>query len=241
MRRRLLLIAMAAPLLVAGLSDPLHATLEGQTFTAASDGVRLTVPRGWRASEQATYPGVVLWLRRTRPPGVMLLSSEVLTDQAYCGWPATCRDGSPNLGQQFACVLAEQLTAAGFKVGPIQSGPKAGLGSVWFDYEDGRRFLRQAVIADDPRVFSLVLSATTHSDRSQHARVFEQVLRTVRRAPVPAPAPTTSTPDPSLAGPDADPGVAPPSSAAQAGDPTADRATDARLARLTRRCPSVRR
>ena len=46
-------------------------------------------------------------------------------------------------------------------VGPSQAGPKeneeAGLPSVWFEYDDGKHFLRQAVALDDDRAVSLVL------------------------------------------------------------------------------------
>jgi hypothetical protein len=65
-----------------------------------------------------------------------------------------------------------------------QAGPKenetAGIPSIWFEYDDGKRFLRQAIAVTNDRAISLVLSAPTLEARSTHVRPFDQALRTLR-------------------------------------------------------------
>src|SRR5512134_1145575 len=85
---------------------PSDATLEGQVFTSREHRVRLTAPRGWRASDQSSYPGVLLWMRRSKPPGLMMLTSELIDDAAYCSWPIECRQQNDVLAAQYACALA---------------------------------------------------------------------------------------------------------------------------------------
>jgi hypothetical protein len=69
-------------------------------------------------------------------------------------------------------------------VGPTQAGPKenelAGMPSVWFELDDGKRHLRQAVALDEDRIVSLVLQASSAEARTAHVRAFEQALRTLR-------------------------------------------------------------
>ena len=69
------------------------------------------------------------------------------------------------------------------RVGPVQAGPKeneaAGLPSIWFEYDDGKHFLRQAIAFSSDRAISLVLSAPTSEARATHTRAFEQALRTL--------------------------------------------------------------
>jgi hypothetical protein len=51
---------------------------------------------------------------------------------------------------------------------------------VWFDFDDGKHFMRQAVALGDDRAFSLVLSASSADARNSQVRAFEQTLRTLR-------------------------------------------------------------
>jgi hypothetical protein len=158
-----------------------YAVIENSVFSSTKHDVRVGIPRGWRGSDQATYPGVLLWMRRSRPPGLIMLSSEQIDDAIYCSWPPECRSSSDQLSQQYACALVARLAQAKFRVGPVQAGPKDGkLPSVWFEYDDGRRWLRQAIATDDARAHSLVLSATSQTQRANHVRSFEQALRTLR-------------------------------------------------------------
>ncbi len=161
-----------------------NAELENHVFTSRADRIRLVVPRGWRESDAPSYPGLLLWLMR--PEATIVLTGEDFTRDLYCSWPVTCRT-SHELGTmqgKLACALRQKLTNERMRVGPVQAGPKenedAGVPSVWFDYDDGKHFMRQAVALGADRVFSLVLSASTTEARNGQIRAFEQALRTLR-------------------------------------------------------------
>jgi hypothetical protein len=51
---------------------------------------------------------------------------------------------------------------------------------VWFEYDDGKRFLRHAIAFSSDRAVSLVLSAPSSETRAALSRGFEQALRTLR-------------------------------------------------------------
>ncbi|HEY4238668.1 MAG TPA: hypothetical protein VGM88_02590 [Kofleriaceae bacterium] len=200
MRRAALPAAIALVIggaVTAFLVEESRADLDGQVFTSRADSLRLVVPRGWRASDQASYPGVILWMMRSSPAGTMMLTGEDLTHALYCSWPVQCRTEREALSTRYACALREKLAAQRFKVGPIEPGPREtdaqGLPIVWFEYDDGKRFLRQAVAVgaegttDTQRAISLVLTASSSTDRTTHVRAFEQALRSIERtAPMPA-------------------------------------------------------
>ncbi len=165
--------------------DPKGCPLQGptQVFTSRSDRVRIVIPRGWCASEHPSYPGLLASMIHNQPPGQILLTSEPFTRELYCSWPSACRNLTTNTAK-YACALREKLTAVRMKVGPSQLGPKeneaAGLSSVWFEYDDTRRFLRQAIAVTDDRALSLVLSAPTADLRAAHVRPFDTALRTLQ-------------------------------------------------------------
>lgn len=161
-----------------------NAELEDHVFTSRADRIRIVVPRGWRESDAPTYPGLLLWMMR--PQATIVLTGEELTRDLYCSWPVACRTSHEfdTMQGKLACALRQQLTHERMRVGPVQSGPKeneaSGVPSVWFDYDDGKHFMRQAVALGDSRVFSLVLSASTAEVRNGQIRAFEQTLRTLR-------------------------------------------------------------
>lgn len=163
---------------------PSHAEVENRVFTSSQDRLRLVVPRGWRESDAASYPGLLLWM--IGPNAKMVLTAEPFTRQLYCSWPIKCRTSHEvdTVSGKFACALAQQLTSQHMKVSPVQAGPKeneeAGLTSVWFEYDDGHHFLRQAVAVADDRAISLVLSAASADARAAGIRAFESALRTLR-------------------------------------------------------------
>jgi hypothetical protein len=177
--RRLVRIALlAAPLAVvafAVLRPGAEAALDGEVYTSREANIRMVVPRGWRVSDLPTYPGVLLWMARTNPPGRMLLTVDTIDRDARCAWPLVCRDGARPLAEQMACALAARVEAAGFRPGPVQSGR-----TPWFDYEDGKRWLRQAVLMSGSRAVTLVLSASSLADRANHARSFDRAIRSLR-------------------------------------------------------------
>jgi hypothetical protein len=160
-----------------------RAELENQVFTSRADKLRMVVPRGWRATDQPSYPGLLLWMMRTLPPGQIVLTSETFTRELYCSWPVSCRTTQESSSAKYACAVREKLAAQRIRVGPAQPGPKendeAGLPTVWFEYDDGKRFLRQAIGVTNDRAVSLVLSAPTNEARATHVRPFDQALRTL--------------------------------------------------------------
>ncbi len=160
-----------------------RADLENQVFTSRADRLRLVVPRGWRASDQPSYPGLLLWMARNQPQGQMVLTSEAFTRELYCRWDRTCRLSHDALPAKYACALRVQLEKQHMRVGPVQAGPKEneenGIPSIWFEYDDGKHFLRQAIAFTTDRAISLVLSAPTNDARGAHSRAFEQALRTM--------------------------------------------------------------
>jgi hypothetical protein len=182
------MLAIASAVGVAAIAlfaiKPVSAELENQVFTSRADRIRLVVPRGWRASDAPSYPGLLLWLMR--PEGKMVLSAQPFTRELYCSWPITCRASHDvsNMQSKLACALRQKLVTESMRIGPIQAGPKenedAGVPSVWFDYDDGKHFMRQAVALGDDRAFSLVLSASSADARNSQIRSFEQTLRTLR-------------------------------------------------------------
>jgi hypothetical protein len=178
-----LALVAALGLVVVILVEDSAAELENLVFTSREDRLRLIVPRGWRASDQPSYPGLLLWMARSQPQGQLVLTTEAFTRELYCSWPVTCRTSSEGLPTKYACALRSKLEAHRLKVGPIQAGPKdneaAGLPSIWFEYNDGKHFLRHAIAFSSDRAISLVLSAPTGEARATHARAFEQALRTL--------------------------------------------------------------
>lgn len=157
---------------------------EPRVFASQRDRIRMVVPRQWQATDQPTYPGVILWMMRNQPPAQVALTSEAFTRELYCSWPSQCRAMREPLTGQLACALRGKLSAQRFRVGPTQPESKkkeaAGLPSALFEYDDGKRFLRHAVALTADRVFSLVLSAPSVDARAAHERSFDQMLRTLR-------------------------------------------------------------
>jgi len=163
---------------------PVEAELENHVFTSRADRIRLVVPRGWRESDAPSYPGILLWLMR--PDTKIVLTAEPFTRALYCSWPVTCRTSHEinTVEGKLACALRQKLVDERMHIGPIQEGPKeneaAGLPSVWFDYDDGKHFMRQAVALGDDRAFSLVMEASSAEIRNSQVRAFDQTLRTLR-------------------------------------------------------------
>ncbi|HEY4058844.1 MAG TPA: hypothetical protein VGM39_19655 [Kofleriaceae bacterium] len=175
---------VAAMIASAFLVEESHAELENGVFTSRAFGLRMVVPRGWRSTDQASYPGMLLWMLKSQPEGTIVLTAEPLDHKRYCTWPLACRSSNDSLSAKYACMLRTRLTAQKLKAGPVQAGPKeneeAGLPSVWFEYDDGKKFLRQAVAVGDTSAVTLVLSAPTNDARAAHVRPFETALRTLR-------------------------------------------------------------
>src|ERR1041384_7638202 len=104
------------------------ADLENGVFTSRPDHLRLIVPRGWRASDQSSYPGLRLWMSRSQPQGQIELTAEAFTRELYCSWPVPCRTSQEPLPSRYACALRAKLTALRMHVGPIEAGGGGGGG-----------------------------------------------------------------------------------------------------------------
>jgi hypothetical protein len=184
--------SVATAILVGGLltatASSIDADIEGTTFSSKTAHVRMTLPRGWRWSDQATYPGLILRMNRTRPRATMMLAVDPLPTEI----DPSCRDrppaaeGAPSLPfpieVQVACQQGLRLTELGFTVGVVKEGARP-----WFDYAYKERQLRQGVFVAGEDVFTLVLAAETAASRAQYARTFDKALRslrTLRTAPV---------------------------------------------------------
>jgi hypothetical protein len=181
---RLALAIVAALLVAIAISTSVNAELENQIFTSKVHRLRLVVPRGWRATDQPSYPGMLLWMLRSKPDAKMVLTAEAFTRKVYCDWPPECRTTSDPLPTKLACALRQKYQAQRIRVGPPQAGPKendaSGMPSVWFELDDGKQYLRQAVALGEDRVISLTLTTQSAEARTAHVRAFEQALRTLR-------------------------------------------------------------
>jgi hypothetical protein len=158
---------------------------ENQTFTfpaAADFDIRVVSPRGWRNSTQPGYPGVLLWMQRASPEGLILFSADRVDDQVRRTWPVRCREQS-DLASGYACALSEKMTRAGFRVEAPGPGPAhASLPTVIVDYHD-KKWVRHAVMSTGDWVFGLVVSVPTLKNRAVVYRSFDQVLRSVAVVP----------------------------------------------------------
>ncbi len=176
-------VAIAGVVVATGaLVDHAGADIEGNTFTSKEHNVRMTLPRGWRISDQATYPGVVLRMFRTRPRGTILLAVDPLPtsiDPSCLERPPTVEGeaavAAASREVQIACQQRLVLANLGFRVDAIKEAARP-----WFDYASDKRQLRQGVIVIDDEVFTVVLASDTAAARAQYARTFDKALRSLR-------------------------------------------------------------
>jgi len=188
-----------------------------QVLTTRQERIRMVIPRNWCGSDHPGYPGVLVSITpmlRTAPPGEILLTAEPFTRELYCSWPVACRNQASNTAK-YACALREKLAASRMRVGPAQLGPREnetnGLPSMWFEFDDNRRFLRQAVAVTADRAYSLVLSAPSIDARTSHVRAFDSALRTLQLLEAPAEPGDAGVPvDNDAKPPPSDGGITPP-------------------------------
>ncbi len=171
-------LAVAIALVATRTGD---AEIEGTTFTSTTDNVRVTLPKGWRASDQPSYPGVILRINRTRPRGTILLAVDpwpAPIDPECKNRPTTTEGATPQVyppEMQVACVQQKRLAALGFDVTPIKEATRP-----WFDYQSTGHALRQGIAVLGHAIFTLVLATDTAGSRAQHARTFDSMLRSIR-------------------------------------------------------------
>jgi hypothetical protein len=203
-RSRTVAAALAA-ILVGGASPTVaRADLEGDKFRSDPWHVSLTTPRNWQASDQSSYPNILVLMVATSPRGKMLLSAERLD---------RVRDA-----ETYARNTAAILGKLGFTVGVPRAHPT---GAFWLEYDNGKAFLRQAFVVADGYGYSLTLSADDVHGRTQHLRAFDATLRSLRpdrlgpTAPAVPPSPPGTPPGtPPKAEPEPDKPVTTPEAAA---------------------------
>jgi len=87
-----------------------------QLYTSRADHLRVVVPRGWRATDQPSYPGLLLWMVRNDADGEVhvTLTAQAFTREVFCSWPITCRTlRDATLPAKAACALGIKLGALG--------------------------------------------------------------------------------------------------------------------------------
>jgi hypothetical protein len=163
MRSRIAAAALTALLVAAPLVAPAIAELDGDRFRSDTWRVSLTTPRNWQASEQSSYPNILVLMVASNPRGKMLLSAERLEG---------VRDAD-TYARNTAAILAK----LGFQVGAPRAHPT---GAFWLEYDNGKAFLRQAFVVADGYGYALTLSADSVHGRTQHLRAFDATLRSLR-------------------------------------------------------------
>src|SRR6476646_4671211 len=147
MKRLFIAIGVLVAIAFAIHSSTVNAELENQIYSSKADRLRIVVPRGWRATEQPSYPGLLLWMIRNQPEGKIVLTAEPFTRQVYCSWPVECHSTADSLPGKLACAMRRKHEAQHVHVGPVQAGPKEneenGIPSVWYELDDGKQYVRQ--------------------------------------------------------------------------------------------------
>ncbi len=159
------LIAVSAMLALAIGVKPAGADLTGDVYTSSLWRVSLSGPKGWQLSDNSSYPSILLWMAHRRPEARMLFSAERL-------------EGISD-AQTYASQTVTRLEKLGFKVRAPQL--HSATGAYWMDFNDGKQFLRQAVLVPSQLGigYSLTLSAPDVRTRGQLLRAFDYTLRSI--------------------------------------------------------------
>lgn len=141
------------------------ADLTGDRFKSEEWRVSLSGPKGWQLSDQSSYPSILLWMAHRRPSARMLFSAEELVD---------VKDA-----QTYATQTAARLEKLGFRVRAPQL--HSATGAYWMDFDDGKHFLRQALLVPSQLGigYSLTLSAPDMRTRGSLLRAFDYTLRSI--------------------------------------------------------------
>ena len=161
---RLVSLPTAWLVLLALVCQPARADIEGEVFRSAEWGIQMRAPSNWQMTEQTSYPNIILHLLRPVPAGRILLSAERIT--------------APLTSREYAGRTIEVLRKLGFRVRTPQQHKKTG--AYWIDFDNGKAYLRQALLVSDRVAYALTLSAADGRGRSQHLRAFDYALRSIR-------------------------------------------------------------
>lgn len=156
-------LVMVVLLSVCGLEKS-FADLSGDTFRSEEWRVSIEGPKGWQLNESTSYPSILLWMIHRRPDARMLFSAEPV--------PADVTDS-----QSYAIASTKKLEELGYHVRTPQL--HSATGAYWVDFDDGKSFLRQAVlVVEETRLgYALTLSASDLRTRAQFLRAFDFSLR----------------------------------------------------------------
>jgi len=172
---RLATLAAVSWLAIAPASiEVARAEVEDEILTSTEHGFRAELPRGWRVTEHSGYPGVVVWMSRTNPPVKILITADPIADDCRASSRLFCSLDPV----QVAAALRAQLAATGFTVTPIEQSR-----TPEFEYDDGRRYLRQSVVVIGDRVITILLAAASASERLHQGRTFDRLTQSVRALP----------------------------------------------------------
>ncbi len=149
---------------VVGLRNA-SADLTNDVYKSKKWRVSLTGPKGWQLSDNSSYPSILLWMEHRRPEGRMLFSAEILA--------------KPIDAQAYAAQTSARLEKLGFTVRAPQL--HSATGAYWIDFDDGKKFLRQALLVPSKLGigFSLTLSAPDATTRGHFLRAFDYTLRSI--------------------------------------------------------------
>jgi len=167
-RRAPALFALAT---LVALARPVGAELDGDVFTSTDDGVRIEVPRGWRASDHSAYPRVLLTLSRSKPRARIVVTIDPIVpgcrdvDVVFCS-----SDPAAAMTR-----LRERLDRLGARVTAQQQSRTPEL-----EYEAPRRYVRHGLVVVGDRVVSVIVSTDTAEDRTALRRTFDRVMQSVR-------------------------------------------------------------
>lgn len=168
MRAALILATLVA------LATAARADLDGDVFTSADDGVRIEVPRGWRASDKSAYPHVLLTLSRSRPRARVFITIDPIVPGCRTEPDAVFCSSDP---PKAMASLRERLDRLGVRVTAQQDSRTPEL-----EYEANGRYVRHALVIVGDRVVSVILATERGDDRSGLRRMFDRLVQSVRPA-----------------------------------------------------------
>ncbi len=191
--RRALATAMFFSALCASVAV---AEIDNGLLRDSAGGFAIKLPSGWRISDQPSYPGIAVWLRRTTPLGTIWISSEPVDKNLICSWPPECRNPNDSIASNYACAVETRLRIGRVTVSRLRWDPKAipttDFAAEWLTYSTKTRAVRQAFMVNANSAITIAISAPNAPTLKAHLRDFEQMLRSIRAIKVDT-APTTSS------------------------------------------------
>lgn len=190
--RRALTTAVIFSALCAGVAV---AEIDNGVLKDSAGGFSIKLPGGWRISDQPSYPGIAVWLRRTTPLGTIWISSEPVDKNLICSWPPECRNPNESIASNYACAVETRLRIGRVTVSRLRWDQKAipttDFAAEWLTYSTKARAVRQAFMVNAHHAVTIAISAPNAVTLKSHLRDFEQMLRSIRALKVDT-APTTS-------------------------------------------------